>query len=170
MRFVDERMGAAIRSGGVAEIKEPRAAQDALQAMKLVREGAAKYRVDPARVGIIGFSAGAMTALQSELTGQGASRPAFVGYIYGPMLPVAVPADAPPLFAALALDDPLFGRQGFGIIDSWHKAGRPVELHAYQRGDHGFGTGVPGTTTTLVMEEFRLWLESNGLLKPALAK
>ena len=167
MRHVGEVMGAAIASGGVAEIKEPRAAVDALQAIKLVRAGAGRWHVDPAHVGIIGFSAGAMTALQSVTAGQGAARPAFFGYIYGPMVAITVPADAPPMFAALALDDMLFGRQGFGIVEAWHKAARPVELHAYERGDHGFGTGVPGTTTTLMLDEFRLWLASHRLLAAA---
>lgn len=161
------RTMSAIVQGQPRTIAEPRAAPDALQALKLVRERAATWHVDPKRVGVIGFSAGAMTALQSVLTGEGAARPAFVGYIYGPMLAVDVPAGAPPMFAALALDDPLFGKQGFGIVEAWHKAGVPVELHAYERGDHGFGMGRPGTTTTLVMDEFRLWLASRGLLGTA---
>lgn len=165
MAMIGKRMSDAIALGDAAPaVGEPRAYQDALQALKLVRAGGAKWHVDPARVGIIGFSAGAMTALQSVLIGQGDARPTFVGYVYGPMVPVAVPAGAPPLFAALALDDPLFGHQGFGIVQAWQKAGVPVELHAYERGDHGFGTGHPGTTSTLVMEEFRLWLASRGLL------
>ena len=165
MGVVEQRMGGVARGGAVADISEPRAPIDALQAIKLVREGAAHYRIDPAKVGMIGFSAGAITALQAVLTGKEAARPAFFGYIYGPMVTVPVPANAPPMFAALALDDPLFGRQGFGIVESWHKAGVPVELHAYERGDHGFGTGRKGTTTTLMLDEFRLWLASRGLLK-----
>ena len=167
MSVVGERMGAAIRDRATAGIDEPRAYQDALQALRLVRAGGARWHVDPARVGIIGFSAGAMTALQSVLTGQGAARPAFLGFIYGPMLPVAAPAGAPPLFAALALDDPLFGRQGFGVVDSWRKAGAPVELHAYERGDHGFGVGKPGTTTTEVIPSFVAWMAMHGWLKAA---
>jgi hypothetical protein len=84
------------------------------------------------------------------------------------MTPIDVPADAPPLFNALALDDPLFGRKGFGIIESWTKARRPVELHAYERGGHGYGMGVPGTTTMLMMDEFHAWLKARKLLgKPA---
>ena len=164
MAYVGRTMGAAIQSGGVAEIHDDFAAKDALRALKLIREGSAKWHVDPQRVGIIGFSAGAMTSLQSVLTGEAATRPSFFGYIYGPMIPVDVPAGAPPMFAALALDDPLFGRQGFGIVQAWQKAGRPVEVHAYEHGDHGFGMGRPGTTTTLVMDEFSLWLDTNGFL------
>ena len=136
-----------------------------MSALALVRNDAARWHVDAKRVGMIGFSAGAMTALQAALAKDGA--PAFFGYIYGPMLPIMVPPQAPPMFAAYALDDGLFGRQGFGIVEAWHAAGRPVELHAYEKGDHGFGTGKAGTTSTLVMEEFVAWLKSRGLLKPA---
>ena len=166
MARVGQVMGRAA-GGHTEDIREPRAAPDALQALKLVRAEAARWNLDPRRVGIIGFSAGARTALQSVLGGAGPERPSFVGYIYGAMVPVQVPAGAPPMFAALALDDPLYGKQGFGIVDSWRQAGSAIELHAYQKGDHGFGLGRPGTTTTLVMDEFRLWLGTNGFLKSA---
>jgi acetyl esterase/lipase len=161
----NQRMDKVIRSGGSTQgIGEPNAYADALASLKLIRANASKWHVDARRVGMIGFSAGAMTIRQASLTAQNSEGPAFVGYIYGPMVAVDVPATAPPLFAAIALDDPLFGKQGFGIIEAWHKAGIPVELHAYERGFHGFGTGAPGTTTTLVMDEFRLWLETGGFL------
>jgi acetyl esterase/lipase len=163
------RMAEVFASAGRGDVSrtvsEPRATADALQALRVVRAGAKRWSIDPARVGMIGFSAGAMTALQAVTTGKPAERPAFFGYIYGPMGPVAVPADAPPMFAAIALDDGLFGRQGFGIVESWHQAKRPVELHAYERGDHGFGLGRQGTTTMLMMDQFLAWLDSRGLLK-----
>ncbi|WP_342366486.1 alpha/beta hydrolase [Sphingomonas sp. CFBP 13706] len=147
-------------------IREDRATTDMLAALQTVRHNAAGWKIDPNRVGAIGFSAGAMTTMQTVMTAPEKAGPAFFGYIYGPMLPVTVPAKAPPMFAALAIDDGLFGKQGFGIVDAWRKAGRPVELHAYERGDHGFGMGRAGTTTMLMMDEFRLWLDSRGLLAP----
>jgi acetyl esterase/lipase len=75
------------------------------------------------------------------------------------MKPVTVPADAPPMFAAIAIDDEMFGRQGFALVESWHKANRPVELHAYERGGHGFGLGRPGTTTVELLDQFTAWLK-----------
>ncbi len=164
MAVVAQRMGALARGDTSVMVKEPRAVADALRAIELVRAGAGRWRVDPVRVGLMGFSAGARTTLQTVLSADAAAQPAFIGYIYGAMLPVSVPASAPPMFAALAMDDPLYGKQGFGIVEAWHKAGRPVELHAYERGDHGFGTGRTGTTTTLMLDEFRLWLASQKLL------
>jgi acetyl esterase/lipase len=157
MQTVAQTMGAAA-AGDEASISEPRAPVDALQALRLVRARAAEWHVDAQRVGIIGFSAGAMTGLQAVLTGKAADMPAFLGYVYGPMRAIDVPAYAPPMFAAIAMDDGLFARQGFGIVAAWRTAGHPVELHAYERGDHGFGTGRPGTTTTMMLDEFVAWL------------
>ena len=164
MGVVDQRMGALARGDTSVVVKEPRAVADALRAIALVRAGASRWKVDPARVGLMGFSAGARTTLQAVLTADASAQPSFVGDIYGAMLPVAVPASAPPMFATLALNDPLYGKQGFGIVEAWRKAGVPVELHAYERGDHGFGVGRKGTTTTLMLDEFRLWLSSRNLL------
>jgi acetyl esterase/lipase len=148
-------------------VKAPQATDDALQAVKIVRAGAAKWSIDPARIGMIGFSAGAIATRQAALAADPKSRPNYIGYIYGPMSAVDVPADAPPMFAALALDDPLFGREGFGIVENWRKARSPVEFHAYEKGSHGFGAGKPGTTTTMMLPELLTWMQSRGLLDNA---
>jgi acetyl esterase/lipase len=165
--YAGARMGEILRlvpEGRMPDIKEPHATEDALAALRMVRGNAKKWGVDPARVGMIGFSAGAMTALNAGLAPNAADRPAFIAPIYPPMLPVSVPADAPPMFAAIAMDDELFGKQGLGLIESWRHAGRPVEFHAYERGGHGFGLGRPGTTTTLLLEEFTAWLKARGVV------
>jgi hypothetical protein len=62
------------------------------------------------------------------------------------------------------MDDPLFGNGDFSIASAWHAAKRPVELHVYQRGGHGFGLGQPRTTTTMMMPEFLAWMDMQGLL------
>ena len=152
---------------GFADPVEPRATQDAQAALAMVRERAAEWGIDPQRIGMIGFSAGARTAM-NVVTEAADTRPAFFGYIYGPMLaPASVPADAPPMFAAIALDDGLRGRDGLGLVEAWHAANRPVELHAYERGNHGFGVGRAGTTSMGMLDQFTLWLRSRGLLDRA---
>lgn len=161
------RMAAVISNrapGDVPVARQLQAVADAQAALRLIRLRAGEWKIDPARVGMIGFSAGAMTVLDATLANAPDARPAFTAAIYPPMNTVSVPAEAAPLFVALAADDPLFGGRGFGLVQSWQAARRPVELHYYERGDHGFGLGRPGTTTTLVMDEFRLWLASRGLL------
>jgi acetyl esterase/lipase len=112
--------------------------EDARAAFTLIRRRAAEWKIDPARIGMVGFSAGAMLTLLTELAGQDA-KPAFIGIIYGPLAAVTVPADAPPLFVALAADDPFFANGGFGLIESWRAAKKPAEFHLYEQGGHGFG-------------------------------
>jgi len=74
---------------------------DANAAFALVRANAAKWHVDPDRIGMIGFSAGAMLTMATTLN-KGDAKPAFIGNIYGGLSAVDVPPDAPPLFAAIA--------------------------------------------------------------------
>jgi acetyl esterase/lipase len=138
---------------------------DARAAFALVRRRAAEWHVDPAKVGMIGFSAGAMLTLATELDSD--AHPAFMGVIYGPLASVAVPADAPPMFVALASDDPFFGKGGFGLIDSWRAAGRPVEFHLFEQGGHGFGMYPKPTTSTGWFDEFTRWLTMHGWARAA---
>ncbi|MFJ1469641.1 MULTISPECIES: alpha/beta hydrolase [Massilia] len=138
---------------------------DARAAFALVRARAGAWHVDPDRIGMLGFSAGAMLTMATTLYGQDA-KPAFIGDIYGPLAAVKVPADAPPLFVGLAADDPLFGNSGFGLVDSWRAAKRPVEFHLFEQGGHGFGMYQKATTSTGWFDAFARWLGMHGYLKP----
>jgi acetyl esterase/lipase len=140
--------------------------EDARAAFALIRRRAAEWHVDPNRIGMVGFSAGAMLTLTTAVAGQDA-KPAFIGDIYGPVAAMTVPADAPPLFVAVAADDPFFGNGETGIIKSWLAAKRPAELHLFERGGHGFGMYPKETTSTGWFDEFARWLDMHGMLKPA---
>ncbi len=137
---------------------------DSRATFALIRRRAAEWKIDPDRIGMVGFSAGAMLTMATALVGEDA-RPAFVGNIYGPLAAVTVPADAPPLFVALAADDPLFGNAGFGLIDSWRAAKKPAEFHLYEQGGHGFGMYPKETTSTGWFDAFVSWLSMHGMLK-----
>jgi acetyl esterase/lipase len=138
---------------------------DSSAAFALIRKRAVQWHIDPRRIGMVGFSAGAMLTLQTALKAQDA-KPAFIGMIYGPLDPVTVPADAPPMFVALAADDPIFGARGMGLIQSWIAAKRPVEFHLYEQGGHGFGMYPKETTSTGWFDAFVRWLGMHGMLKP----
>lgn len=142
--------------------------QDAEAAYALILRRAGEWGVDPSRLGMIGFSAGAGLTMHSTLHSK-TMKLAFIGPIYGGMAPVEVPKDAPPMFAAIASDDFLFRGQ-FGLIKSWFDAGRPVEFHLYQNGGHGFGLGNPNRTSNRWFEAFMHWLEVNEFLKAKAAK
>jgi acetyl esterase/lipase len=138
---------------------------DARAAFAMIRERSAEWHVDRDRIGMVGFSAGAMLTLSTTLTAQ-ETKPAFIGLIYGPLSAVTVPADAPPMFVALAADDPFFANSGFGLIESWKAAKRPVEFHLYEQGGHGFGMYPKTTTSTGWFSAFSRWLDMHGMLKP----
>lgn len=136
---------------------------DARAAFTMVRNRAKVWKVDPDRIGMLGFSAGAMLTMATAIAGEDA-KPAFLGDIYGPLAALPVPENAPPLFVALAADDPLFGASEYGLIDGWRKAGRPVEFHLYEQGGHGFGMYPKDTTSTGWFEAFVSWMKMHGLL------
>jgi acetyl esterase/lipase len=139
----------------------PQAIEDAGAAVRLVRSRASEWGADPKRVGFLGFSAGAATGVDLALLPDAASRPDFVGSIYGTPDVGPIPDYAPPLFAATAMDDPLFDVTKGGLLPSWAQAKRPVEAHIYERGGHGFSSGTSGK---LWFDEFYAWLESRGEL------
>jgi acetyl esterase/lipase len=139
---------------------------DSRAAFQLIRRRAAEWKVDPNRIGMVGFSAGAMLTMATALAGEDA-KPAFIGNIYGPLASINVPSDAPPLFVALAADDPLFANSGFGLIESWKAAKRPVEFHYYEQGGHGFGMYPKETTSTGWFDAFVAWMTMHGWVKRA---
>jgi acetyl esterase/lipase len=142
---------------------EAAALEDALAALALVRDRADEWDVDPRRIGMLGFSAGAITALSAVLD-TSSRAPAFAGLIYGRTPAVDPPGDAPPLFVAVAADDPLFGEGSWGLIDSWRASGLPIEFHYYDSGGHAFGMKQQGAPSDLWFASFLLWLEARGML------
>ncbi|MDH4092116.1 MAG: alpha/beta hydrolase [Cyclobacteriaceae bacterium] len=136
--------------------------QDAEAAYAMIVSRATEWGIDTARLGMIGFSAGAGLTMHATLHSKTMELD-FIGPIYGGMGPVEVPKHAPPMFNVIATDDFLFRGQ-FGVIDSWFKAGRPVEFHLYQNGGHGFGLGNPGRTSNRWFDAFIHWLDVNGFL------
>jgi acetyl esterase/lipase len=139
--------------------------EDAEAAIRLLRGRAHEWGIAPDRIGKIGFSAGGSLGLSLGVSEDADVRPNFIASIYTPMQTFTVPAYAPPMFAAVAFDDGAVAN-GFGLIDAWRAAGRPVELHVYERGGHGFGVpGVANTTTVHMMDEFLWWMQARGLLE-----
>lgn len=140
---------------------------DGLSALRYVRQHAGAYGIDPHRVGFMGFSAGGFLARTLVEKG-GAERPDFIAPIYPNMGPMQVPADAPPMFVAVAADDFLLNREkGLPLVEAYRAAKRPVEFHLFGDGGHGFGAGKPGTTTAHWLDQFLLWLDVMGLTQPA---
>jgi acetyl esterase/lipase len=138
--------------------------QDAEAAYALITSRAKEWNVNVNKIGMMGFSAGARLTMATALESKKVKL-AFISPIYGSMEAVEVPKNAPPMFAALAVDDFLF-HGDIGVIRSWYNAKIPVELHLYQNGGHGFGLGNPDRTSNKWFDAYMHWLDVNGFLKP----
>jgi acetyl esterase/lipase len=160
--------GTAAPADPARESVLPLAAADGHQAIKLIRQRASQWGIAPDRIGIIGFSAGALVTTEAALHYHPDDRPDFVAPIYGaPWVDVQVPSDAPPMFILVANDDPIASWTSVHLFSEWKAAGKSVELHIYSKGGHGFGSGKRGLPVDHWMDRLGDWLDVQGLLKPA---
>jgi acetyl esterase/lipase len=137
---------------------------DGRQAVRVVRERAAEWSLDPARIGFVGFSAGAFVATATAFSEDALERPDFVGLIYGgsPMGPVT---DAtPPMFCVVAQDDPLCLETCVATTEAWRQAGRPATLHVYDEGGHGFAGAAQQAPVTGWFDRLATGRDELGLL------
>jgi acetyl esterase/lipase len=118
---------------------------------------------------MLGLSSGGITVLGSVIEHDAESRPDFIAAIYTcwfsaksdaalSFVGAKTPADAPPAFIAVASDDFIVVPGSLLIYNNWRAAGRPVELHAYAEGGHGFGIKPIGMPVDGWLDRFVDWL------------
>jgi acetyl esterase/lipase len=134
---------------------------DGLQAMRIVRERHAQWNLKADRIGIMGFSSGAGIAVAVGMSENASSRADFVASVYGASPLGTVSANAPPLFLACAGDDRVLPVAGnLETAAAWAKAGRPVEMHVFEKGGHGFALRAKKLPVDNWAALFERWLES----------
>jgi len=151
------------------EASQKAAIEDGLLAVATVRNRAAEWKLAPRRIGVMGFSAGGYLAVGAATQYEPESRPDFAIPIYA-VAPqgYVVPADAPPLFIAVAYDDrERMTGTATGLMDSWKKANRPAELHVFGDGGHGFGMNKKGKSCDVWTDLLAAWMKRLGLLDRA---
>lgn len=164
--------------------------EDAQRAMSLLRQDASTYGIDPRKIGVIGFSAGAYLAIAmsntdersytlTDAADQRSPRPDFAIIAYtarvwdssnGNNLEiqpwVTISAKAPPTLIIHAMDDKVDNiRHPMAYALALNDAGVPVDLRVYARGGHAFGmrpTADPITTEW--PGQVRQWLRTLGML------
>jgi len=167
--------------------KSSAALQDAQRAVGLVREHAAEWGIDPKRVGVLGFSAGAhlAAALSTHFdqrlyppvdpADQQSCRPDFAVIVYPAYLALAdqnmapnpeihPTAQTPPSFIVQAQDDTVHVENSTVYFLALKNAKVPAELHIYAEGGHGYGlrrTALPVTTWPQTVE---IWLHTIKIL------
>jgi len=157
------RLEELIRSDGFRHIRAV-ASEDGRRALAVAREAAPGLGVDPGRIGMIGFSAGAFVTADVAMNPGGAPL-AFAAPIYGGETQgAAIPADAPPLFTCIAQDDRMLFKVVEGLYADWSNADRPTELHIFARGEHGFGMVKRGLPVDRWIDLFGDWLADRGFV------
>lgn len=155
------------------------AVYDAQQAIRLVRAYAKEWRIDPNRIGIMGFSAGAELAAPAAIAFDAfdkanndpgdplagvSSRPDFVGLVYPGPTPFArgasppIPGKVPPTFLICAgSGDQVHAVWATEYFTAMLKAGVPnLEMHIYGNGHHP-GSGSTGGLTDRKNTPFGTW-------------
>ena len=167
------------------------ALQDAQRAMGLLRQDAARYGINPKKIGVIGFSAGAYLVANMSNTFERSYAPtdaadrqsprpdfAIIAYTARLLDPrkgkhslelapwVKISAQAPPTLFIHAMDDPVDDvRHPLAYALALNDAGVPVDMRLYARGGHAFGmrpTADP--ITTQWPGQVRQWLHDIGVL------
>lgn len=166
--------------------KSSAALQDAQRAIGLARQHAAEWGVDPHRIGVLGFSAGAhlAAALSThydqrlyapiDTADQQSAKPDFALVIYPGYLAIAeqnfaftpdvpVTAATPPTFLLQAEDDPVHVENAVQYFLQLKRAGVPAELHVYAKGGHGYGLRPTDLPITHWPELAATWLKTIGV-------
>ena len=159
------------------------ALQDAQRALGMVRSHAAEWHIDPHRVGVLGFSAGAHLAaalsthfeqrLYDPIDGadQQSCRPDFAVIVYPGYLALAeqdfapnpeihVTEKTPPSFIVQTEDDPVHVENSTVYFLALKNAKVPVELHLYAQGGHGYGLRRTELPVTAWPQSVEAWLQT----------
>jgi len=151
------------------------------RAVQVVRARAAEFKLDADKVGYIGFSAGSNTARTVVATsGPGdpnaadpvdrlSSRPDYLCLVYGPgRAPQGeVLKNFPPTFLVSAAADTGPSMGNAQLFMDLTRAGVPAEIHVFQKGRHGFGSGFGSPQFAEWMRQLELFLKVDGLLPEA---
>jgi acetyl esterase/lipase len=164
------------------------ALQDAQRTIGLVRSHAAEWHIDPNRIGVLGFSAGAYLAAALGTTfdqrlyapldaaDELSFRPDFSVLIYPGYLalneqnfalnPAIQPSEkTPPTFLVQTEDDPVHVENAVVYFMALKEAMVPAELHIYAQGGHAYGLRSTGLPVATWPQSVMSWLCTIGVLQ-----
>ena len=143
------------------------AIEDAKQALRLVRSRADEWRIDPSRVGIMGFSAGGGVAIGTALAEPSPAYPDFLISLYGPsLMDVFPPAHAPPLFIAVGSMHFNVTNGCLALFAAWKAAGKSAEIHVYDGVSSGFGMSRREAPVDGWTDRLHEWMVARELTDP----
>jgi len=170
--------------------KSTAALQDAQRSLGIVREHAAEWHIDPHRIGVLGFSAGAHLAVALsthfdqrlydpiDAADKLSCRPDFAVIAYPGYLALAEqsfasnadirPTDrTPPTFIVQAEDDPVHVENATVYFLALKNAKVPAELHLYAQGGHGYGLRRSALPVTAWPQLVETWFRTIQILPPS---
>jgi acetyl esterase/lipase len=164
--------------------------QDAQRAITLVRSMQTELKIDPTRVGMLGFSAGghltACTALTKKRMYEKVDKadetfshePNFALLVYPAYLSdkggalrseFEVKKDSPPMFFALSANDAVTNEGSAALYLALTKSKVPAEMHIYETGGHGYGMRKIPHPAASWPNRAADWMKSRGLFEKAKA-
>jgi endo-1,4-beta-xylanase len=147
---------------------EVEALTDTQRALRLVRSRAQEWGVDPARLGVMGFSAGGELAAFASMKFDSGIQSATEALIYpGSSRKIEPVKESPPVFLACAYNDRQDIAEGLAeVYLRFKRAGVPAELHIYGSGGHGFGVRTGNRKPVgSWLTRFEEWLGDSGFLR-----
>lgn len=153
----------------------PTPLNDAISALKMIRENSAKWSTDPQRVAVCGFSAGGHLAAALSTMSDEKPNACILGYpcileSIGRILAQPIPSlekcvtpDTPPTFIVSAADDDLVPiENSLKFAQALTENNVSYEMHIFSKGGHGFSTSTEVVTVDERMEfvkNTRVWIE-----------
>jgi len=180
------------RPGQPERLPAPGPLQDAQRAVSLVRSRADEWGIDPTRIGMVGFSAGAHLTLATatrfdqrtyapvDAIDTVSCRPDFAvslypGYLAGQDVEetpdtlasyLRIPPQTPPVFLVHPGDDSVATVANSVVMyQALQRAGISAELHIYATGGHGLGVRRGGHPSSTWPERCADWLRDQGVLQ-----
>jgi acetyl esterase/lipase len=165
----------------------PQAHQDAQRAMRIVRSRAREWRINPNKIGVLGFSAGAHMAIISSTrfdrsyeaiddADKLSSRPDFALVFYPgrmarrelkfvPNPDIKLSDKTPPTFLVHAYDDDMNPVENSLVYAAaLRNAKVPAEIHIYAKGGHAFGLRRTGLPSANWPELALAWMKGIGVI------
>jgi hypothetical protein len=141
-----------------------RSAADAQEAVRIIRKHALEWKINPDRIGFLGFSAGGGVAIAAVIRNKDKeTMPNFIATAYGPsLIDVIVPNNAPNLFICTNAEHTNVAAGCLALFLEWKKAAIPAEIHIYGNGKGGFSIDKQGQDSDTWGDSFITWLTTQG--------
>lgn len=165
--------------------------QDVQRAISLVRSKAEELNLDPQRIGVMGFSAGAHLAAMASTSYDKRTYPevdaadkvsckpdfcllVYPAYLDGPNFTIApelkVTAQTPPTMLVQTEDDKSYINSSLFYYYALKEAGVPATMHLYSKGGHGYGLRDTGNAVNEWPYRAEEWFMELGVIEPAEAE